>query len=134
MDDQIKLAVKGYNGVPAPSALKAYSQTPGHWSSISIDSRTGKFGMRATPEARSFIASHHQKFCAVDGRIAFCGGMDLTPLSLDTTAHKRRRHPFKRATFDLSWHDIQCRIEGSVVTDVDAQLSATGGIQSCRIP
>lgn len=119
MKDRIAATVKEYGRMPFVRANELYRRTPGHWSSIQVDTAKKRFSIRTSPESRIFLASHHQKFCVVDGRVAFCGGMDLTPLALDTHTHKPRRHPFKRGQPDLSWHDIHARIEGSVVADIE---------------
>lgn len=119
MEAQIKAVIADYNAMSFASALKAFRRTPGHWNSIQVDTTKKKFVIDHSPETRAFIASHHQKFCVVDGRIAFCGGMDITPLALDTRHHKQRRHPFKRGEFDLSWHDIHARLEGDIVNDIE---------------
>lgn len=57
---------------------------------------------------------HHQKTVVVDGRVAFVGGMDLTTFQgdrWDTSAHLLRAGP--------NWHDVQLRIEGEAVADVE---------------
>jgi phosphatidylserine/phosphatidylglycerophosphate/cardiolipin synthase-like enzyme len=75
-----------------------------------VDLAKKRFSLGSSPEPRAFIASHHQKFCVVDGKIAFCGGMDVTPLALDTMRHERSRS---------NWHDIHSLIKGMVVTDIE---------------
>ncbi|MDQ6833557.1 MAG: phospholipase D family protein, partial [Chloroflexota bacterium] len=57
---------------------------------------------------------HHQKVVIVDGQVAFVGGMDLTTLGgdrWDTQEHLLRHGP--------NWHDVQVRIEGEAVADVE---------------
>ena len=57
---------------------------------------------------------HHQKAIVIDGRIAFVGGMDLTTFQgdrWDTSRHRLRAGP--------NWHDVQLRIEGEAVADVE---------------
>jgi len=57
---------------------------------------------------------HHQKVVIVDGQVAFVGGMDLTTLGgdrWDTQEHLLRQGP--------NWHDVQVRIEGEAVADVE---------------
>lgn len=57
---------------------------------------------------------HHQKSVVVDGQVAFVGGMDLTTFQgdrWDTTRHPLRAGP--------NWHDVQVRIEGEAVADVE---------------
>ncbi len=57
---------------------------------------------------------HHQKAVVVDGQVAFVGGMDLTTFSgdrFDTPQHALR--------VGQNWHDVQLRIRGEVVADVE---------------
>jgi phosphatidylserine/phosphatidylglycerophosphate/cardiolipin synthase-like enzyme len=61
-----------------------------------------------------FSHDHHQKAVTIDGRIAYVGGIDLTTFQgdrWDSPAHPLR--------FGPSWHDIQIRLEGEVVRDVE---------------
>lgn len=57
---------------------------------------------------------HHQKAIVVDGRIAFVGGMDLTTFQGDRW--DRQSHPLRAGP---NWHDMQVRIEGEAVADVE---------------
>jgi phosphatidylserine/phosphatidylglycerophosphate/cardiolipin synthase-like enzyme len=62
----------------------------------------------------SFSHDHHQKAVTVDGRVAFVGGMDLSTFQgdrWDTEDHKLR--------FGPGWHDVQMRLQGEVVHDVE---------------
>jgi len=57
---------------------------------------------------------HHQKAIVIDGQVAFVGGMDLTTLEgdrWDTPGHPLRVGP--------NWHDVQVRIVGDAVADVE---------------
>ena len=110
--DPIKSLIAEYNKMAFSDALKLYRNTPGHWDSISVDSAKKRFSMHTSPETRAFIASHHQKLCVVDSRIAFCGGMDITPFVLDTMDHEFRQRKG-------AWHDIHSSIKGEVVTDIE---------------
>jgi phosphatidylserine/phosphatidylglycerophosphate/cardiolipin synthase-like enzyme len=61
-----------------------------------------------------FTHCHHEKLVAVDGRVAFVGGIDLTLDGgdpWDTPAHVARG--------GIGWHDAAIRIEGPVVADVE---------------
>lgn len=61
-----------------------------------------------------FTHCHHQKAIVVDGQLAFVGGMDLTTLEgdrWDRHGHALRAGP--------TWHDVQLRIEGEAVADVE---------------
>lgn len=57
---------------------------------------------------------HHQKAVIIDGQIAFVGGMDLTTFQGDRW--DRPGHPLRAG---LNWHDVQLRIEGEAVSDVE---------------
>jgi phosphatidylserine/phosphatidylglycerophosphate/cardiolipin synthase-like enzyme len=60
---------------------------------------------------------HHQKTVVVDGRVAFVGGMDITTFQGDRW--DRPGHPLRSG---LNWHDVQMRIEGEIVADVEANF------------
>src|ERR687887_171171 len=56
---------------------------------------------------------HHEKLVVVDDRVAFVGGIHLTPFAgnrLDASDHPARG--------ELGWHDAGTRLEGPVVADV----------------
>ena len=57
---------------------------------------------------------HHQKAVVVDGQVAFVGGMDLTTFSGDRW--DTAEHPLRAGQ---NWHDVQVRIEGEAVADVE---------------
>lgn len=61
-----------------------------------------------------FSHCHHQKAIVVDGQIAYVGGMDLTTFQgdrWDLPGHPLRAGP--------NWHDVQIRLEGEAVSDVE---------------
>jgi phosphatidylserine/phosphatidylglycerophosphate/cardiolipin synthase-like enzyme len=59
-------------------------------------------------------AAHHQKIVCIDDGFAFCGGMDLTVMRWDSTAHRAcdpvRRDPEGGAYRPV--HDIQMAVQG----------------------
>lgn len=75
----------------------------------------------------TFSHDHHQKAVTIDGRVAYVGGMDLTTYlgdRWDTQAHPLRYGP--------NWHDVQLRLRGEVVSDVERNFcqrwnASTGG-------
>ncbi|ACC74489.1 VTT domain-containing protein [Paraburkholderia phymatum] len=59
-------------------------------------------------------ASHHQKIVAIDDRLAFVGGIDLTGSRWDTPAH-RPHAPLRRNARDTPYqpmHDVQAMFDG----------------------
>lgn len=61
-----------------------------------------------------FSHDHHQKAVTIDGTVAYVGGIDLTTYEgnrLDTAEHPLR--------FGPNWHDVQVRMRGEVVRDVE---------------
>lgn len=66
--------------------------------------------------------TQHQKAIVIDGRIAYVGGMDLTTYQgdrWDTPEHPLRVGP--------NWHDVQLRIQGEAVADVEANFRQRWG-------
>lgn len=71
----------------------------------------------ALDELARLTHTHHQKAIVIDGRVAYVGGMDLTSFQgdrWDTPMHPLRVGP--------NWHDVQLRIEGEAVADVEANF------------
>lgn len=64
-----------------------------------------------------FSHDHHQKAVTIDGRVAYVGGMDISTFQGDRwdTAD----HPIRSG---VGWHDVQIRLEGEVVADVEANF------------
>jgi phosphatidylserine/phosphatidylglycerophosphate/cardiolipin synthase-like enzyme len=60
---------------------------------------------------------HHQKTVVIDSRVAFVGGMDITTFQGDRW--DRAGHPLRAG---LNWHDVQSRIEGEAVADVESNF------------
>ena len=65
-------------------------------------------------------ACHHQKLVVVDGRLAFCGGLDLATRRWDTPEH-RPHHP---ARIDAdgkpyrAFHDVQMMVDGDAARNI----------------
>ena len=71
----------------------------------------------ALDQRAPFSHDHHQKAVTVDGRVAFVGGMDLSTFQgdrWDTADHELR--------FGPNWHDVQMRLQGAVVEDVETNF------------
>jgi len=96
----------------------------------------------------SWIGSHHQKTITIDGRIGYCGGMNLKENDWDTISHHAydpRRFPHqagseKRSVADKKIeappfpprHDLIVRIEGPAVADLECNF-ANRWRQSVRV-
>ncbi|HVI00715.1 MAG TPA: phosphatidylserine/phosphatidylglycerophosphate/cardiolipin synthase family protein [Enhygromyxa sp.] len=80
------------------------------------------------------LGSIHQKTITIDGRIGYCGGMNLKQNDWDTSEHaifEPRRNPYSVGALRRSWvakrqrlpaylprHDLAVRIEGPAVADL----------------
>lgn len=64
--------------------------------------------------AAPFSHDEHQKAVTIDGRVGYVGGIDLTTYAGDRW--DTSRHPLR---FGPSWHDVQMRIEGEAVGDIE---------------
>jgi phosphatidylserine/phosphatidylglycerophosphate/cardiolipin synthase-like enzyme len=62
----------------------------------------------------SFSHDHHQKAVTIDGRVAYVGGIDLTTYAGDRW--DTAQHPLR---FGPNWHDVQMRVEGEAVRDIE---------------
>lgn len=71
-------------------------------------------------------ASHHQKLVAIDDRLAFVGGLDLTRARWDTPAHaagdprRRDEHGMPYGPF----HDVQAMFDGDAAAAIGEQARA----------
>lgn len=68
--------------------------------------------------AAPFSHDEHQKAVTIDGRVAYVGGIDLTTYAgdrWDTAGHPLR--------FGPNWHDVQMRIDGEAVGDVEENFT-----------
>ena len=64
-----------------------------------------------------FSHDHHQKAVTIDGRIAYVGGMDLSTFQGDRW--DTAQHPLRSG---VGWHDVQVRLEGDIVEDVETNF------------
>ncbi|EXJ14579.1 Phospholipase D/Transphosphatidylase [Imhoffiella purpurea] len=87
------------------------------------------------------LASQHQKLVAIDGRIAFCGGFDLSQWRWDTNAHPpadaRRVDPDGEPY--QPFHDLQMLVDGPAATAImdlfqDRWRWATGEVLEAVAP
>ncbi len=75
--------------------------------------------------AHPFAASQHQKIVVIDGRIAFCGGMDLSKWRWDTTAHAAAEP--RRSDPDGDpyppYHDLHMLVDGDAASALMGQFT-----------
>ena len=76
------------------------------WRNLRRDANNGQIVLAADDQLdlRTYPASHHQKFCVVDGDVAFAGGIDIAA---------------PRARLDR-WRDVHCMLHGTIVGDLEA--------------
>lgn len=76
----------------------------------------------AQDDNHPLAASHHQKLVVVDGRIAFCGGFDLSKWRWDTSEHLAEDP--RRVDADGEpyppFHDIQMLVDGQAAKALEA--------------
>ncbi|MEJ2328005.1 MAG: phospholipase D-like domain-containing protein [Chromatiaceae bacterium] len=92
-------------------------------------------------DTHPLAASHHQKLVLVDGRIAFCGGFDLSKWRWDTSAHlpqDSRRVDASGQTYP-PFHDVQLLVDGEAAGALQALANgrwkaATGEPPAAGIP
>jgi phosphatidylserine/phosphatidylglycerophosphate/cardiolipin synthase-like enzyme len=86
-----------------------------------------------------FIGSYHQKTITIDGRVGYCGGMNIKENDWDTNHHRvfdprrnphRTRKAFRRLVHEkknhtkfLPRHDLAIRFEGPVVRDLSLNFT-----------
>jgi len=97
----------------APAVLQPTKRTVEQAQNLFIEEATGDIQCALDETARLGYC-HHQKVVIVDGQVAFVGGMDLTTLGGDRW--DTRQHPLRHGP---NWHDVQVRIEGEAVADVE---------------
>jgi phosphatidylserine/phosphatidylglycerophosphate/cardiolipin synthase-like enzyme/uncharacterized membrane protein YdjX (TVP38/TMEM64 family) len=76
----------------------------------------------AQDDHHPLVASHHQKVVTIDGRIAFCGGFDLSKWRWDTSEHLAedpRRVDAEGKPYP-PFHDIQMLVEREAARALDA--------------
>ncbi|MHB8577763.1 MAG: phospholipase D-like domain-containing protein [Dehalococcoidia bacterium] len=79
-----------------------------------FQTRTGGDLICRLDNTAHFSHCHHQKAIVIDGQVAFVGGMDLTTFQgdrWDVPGHPLRAGP--------NWHDVQLKLEGELVSDVE---------------
>lgn len=81
-------------------------------------------------------SSHHQKVVIIDGKVAFCGGLDLTGGRWDTRDHdpnnSYRVDPAGKPY--VPFHDMQCVVDGDAATAITDLIGARWESAACRKP
>lgn len=99
--------------------LKAFMNSPGLWPLVEYNKKRKKpFTIREDVDYILYPASHHQKICTIDGEIAFLGGLDIQKSRIDDQKHRGY------STKSQLWHDIHCRLEGTIVRDIDRNFGS----------
>lgn len=81
-------------------------------------------------------ASHHQKIVIIDGKVAFCGGLDLAIRRWDTRDHdpdnEHRIEPKGKPY--TPFHDIQCVLDGEAADKLNELIVARWEEAACKTP
>jgi phosphatidylserine/phosphatidylglycerophosphate/cardiolipin synthase-like enzyme len=93
-----------------------FQTLPGLWENVQLNLISQRFELVEKPSWVVFPASHHQKIVVVDGETAFCGGLDVNTGRIDNPRHEPRKK--------ISWHDVDCRVVGPVVDDIERNFRA----------
>ena len=87
-------------------------------------------------DTHPLAASHHQKLVLVDGRIAFCGGFDLSKWRWDTNAHLPQ-DPRRVDASDQAYppfHDVQLLVDGDAARALQALANGRWETATRRAP
>ncbi|WP_415280805.1 phospholipase D-like domain-containing protein [Candidatus Nitrososphaera sp. FF02] len=79
-------------------------------------SMRGSLEVRVDSTAPAFTSAHHEKIIIIDGKIGFCGGLDLSRGKWDTP-----NHDYDSSLRDHGsepWHDVHAMVRGPVVADL----------------
>ena len=112
LKDEMESLVRSFNNFKQKKRslrLAEYRNSPGLWGRIGYDKKSARnpFKLREDIDYVVYTGSHHQKMCTVDDKIAFMGGIDPQSGRVDDQRHRGKL-----------WHDIHCRLEGTIVGDV----------------
>lgn len=73
-----------------------------------------------------FGASHHEKLCIIDGRTAFCGGVDLCDERWDSEHHlyedPRRSLDWRKERYG-PYHDLSVQVDGEVCSTLQLHVA-----------
>lgn len=95
------------NARPDAERSLIYLNGPGLWDKLDFDSSSSRVKHKKPGENYpAFPAVHHTKLLIVDGRVAFAGGMNITPDYIDFPTHDLLPTP---------WHDAFVKVEGSQI-------------------
>ncbi|MEW5840179.1 phospholipase D-like domain-containing protein [Nitrososphaera sp.] len=72
--------------------------------------------VRVDSTAPTLTSAHHEKLIVVDGRVGFCGGLDLSRGKWDVSTHDYES-PLRDAGAE-PWHDVNAMVRGPVVWDM----------------
>jgi len=83
-----------------------------------------------------FGSSHHQKTVIIDGKVAFCGGLDLTNNRWDTRDHDHK-NPYRMDPAGEAYgpfHDMQCVVDGDAAASLTDLIKERWERAACRKP
>lgn len=81
-------------------------------------------------------SSHHQKLVIIDGKVAFCGGLDLTNGRWDTRDHEPN-NPYRIGSTGQAYgpfHDMQCVVDGDAAKALTDLIATRWERAACRKP
>ena len=73
--------------------------------------------VRVDSTAPTLTSAHHEKIIVIDGRIGFCGGLDLSRGKWDLSSHDYESS--LRDPGSEPWHDVHVAVRGPVVADLE---------------
>jgi phosphatidylserine/phosphatidylglycerophosphate/cardiolipin synthase-like enzyme len=74
----------------------------------------------------TFGASHHEKLILIDGKVAFCGGIDLCNERWDSSSHlyeDSRRSPDRKREKHGPYHDLAVQVRGSICAEIQNHVA-----------
>jgi phosphatidylserine/phosphatidylglycerophosphate/cardiolipin synthase-like enzyme len=77
----------------------------------------GRLEVKVDSTAPTLTSAHHEKIIVIDGKVGFCGGLDLSRGKWDLSTHDYESS--LRDAGSEPWHDIHVIARGPVVADLE---------------